>query len=290
MKKLSVFLLALSVSIVLHSQNENPFKKFSYDVLTATSSKGEFREFHDQTDIVEIGSILYNTQTGEIVKVLDRGEPTVDISSATAAMSIDPHCEKYYWISPYAYCLNNPIKFIDPDGRDPIYDREGCFLGTDDKGLKGYAIVMDKDNFKQGMSNKDALSFNTSTIGDVNDKISEHWGNLPNRPDYDGKLTLSEANEWYRNGNGEPLYVDAAQIDLSPVTTKDLTEGKGRVVNFESPGNANSETGLVYGNIHLTLLDANSGAVKLGIEGGLLDNYGFEMHEGVVNIEILQLK
>ena len=32
-------------------------------------------------------------------------------------MSIDPLCEKYYWISPYAYVANNPLKFVDPDGR-----------------------------------------------------------------------------------------------------------------------------------------------------------------------------
>jgi len=31
---------------------------------------------------------------------------------------MDPLCEKYYAISPYAYCGNNPINRIDPDGRE----------------------------------------------------------------------------------------------------------------------------------------------------------------------------
>ena len=30
---------------------------------------------------------------------------------------IDPLCEKYYNVSPYNYCLNNPVKFIDPNGK-----------------------------------------------------------------------------------------------------------------------------------------------------------------------------
>ena len=31
-------------------------------------------------------------------------------------MQTDPMAEKYYWISPHAYCANNPIKFVDPTG------------------------------------------------------------------------------------------------------------------------------------------------------------------------------
>jgi RHS repeat-associated protein len=31
---------------------------------------------------------------------------------------IDPLCEKYYSTSPYAYCVNNPIIMIDPDGKE----------------------------------------------------------------------------------------------------------------------------------------------------------------------------
>ena len=31
---------------------------------------------------------------------------------------MDPLCEKYYNISPYSYCAGNPIRYVDPDGRD----------------------------------------------------------------------------------------------------------------------------------------------------------------------------
>lgn len=120
MKKALFLPILFLFSSYLLSQNENPFAKFGYDVLVASSSKGEFKEFHDQEEIVEIGSVLFNTRTNQIVKILDKDSTTIDISAATAAMSIDPHCERYYWISPYTYCLNNPIKFVDPDGRDIV--------------------------------------------------------------------------------------------------------------------------------------------------------------------------
>ena len=39
--------------------------------------------------------------------------------------SMDEKCEKYYDVSPYAYCMDNPINRIDPDGRDTyLYARQ----------------------------------------------------------------------------------------------------------------------------------------------------------------------
>ena len=34
---------------------------------------------------------------------------------------IDPLCEKYYNVSPYAYCNNSPINAVDPDGNFTVF-------------------------------------------------------------------------------------------------------------------------------------------------------------------------
>ena len=39
--------------------------------------------------------------------------------------SVDPLSMKYYTVSPYNYCLNNPVNYIDPDGRDVFIRYKG---------------------------------------------------------------------------------------------------------------------------------------------------------------------
>ena len=34
--------------------------------------------------------------------------------------TMDPMCEKYYSTSPYTWCGNNPVSYVDPDGRDTL--------------------------------------------------------------------------------------------------------------------------------------------------------------------------
>ena len=42
---------------------------------------------------------------------------------------MDPSSEKYYGVSPYNYCANNPVKYIDPDGKDwyKVQNEEGIW-------------------------------------------------------------------------------------------------------------------------------------------------------------------
>ena len=63
---------------------------------------------------------------------------------------MDPLCEKYYDISPYAYCGGNPINKIDPDGRfiGDYITGNGGFIGTD--GIndgKLYVLKTSKSSF-----------------------------------------------------------------------------------------------------------------------------------------------
>ncbi|MDR2651842.1 MAG: hypothetical protein LBC68_05955, partial [Prevotellaceae bacterium] len=99
MKKTLFSLIILFASACLFAQSaKNPFEKYGYKKqVMFTSSKGEFEEFHDQTDIVEIGSVLFNTKTNKIAGFIDEETASTEIASSTAAMSIDPLCEKYYW-------------------------------------------------------------------------------------------------------------------------------------------------------------------------------------------------
>ena len=51
---------------------------------------------------------------------------------------MDPLCEKYYNMSPYAYCANNPVMCIDPDGKEVgAPDNWGKTLGIREMVLGG---------------------------------------------------------------------------------------------------------------------------------------------------------
>ena len=199
--------------------------------------------------------------------------------------TVDLLAEKYYGVSPYAYCGNNPVRYIDPTGMfiSPIYDKEGKLLGTDAEGLQGTAIIMDKSNFKQGMSHEEALSHDLGYDGLVNDEARSNYATsyagLKDRPDYDGYLTLKEANQWYREGKGQPLYVDISKIDLSPLSIEDLSLSHSVPYNFLSPKHPNMRTGLVYGNLSIMLLNPN-GAIRIGNQNGRIDIYDFDYHKG----------
>ncbi len=47
-------------------------------------------------------------------------------------LSVDPMWEKYMGISPYAYCMGNPVKYVDPDGNiiETLWDAANVTMGV----------------------------------------------------------------------------------------------------------------------------------------------------------------
>ncbi len=208
---------------------------------------------------------------------LDYGARFYDPQLATWHVQ-DPMAEKYYVLSPYNYVAGNPVIMVDPNGSEysPIYDYEGNFLGTDNEGLQGDAIVMNKDNFKQGMSHEDAIEkgqtvsewIESDNFTSVSSglKLLDHYQNLENRPDYDdGYLTIEEGVNWAKNHPNELVFLDASKLNLGNLSIDDFgVPGTRKCINlYYFYGSVPDEVIFVYGNNWMTLLDSD-GNVKIG--------------------------
>ena len=173
--------------------------------------------------------------------------------------TMDPLCEKYYHISPYAYCGGNPMNRVDPDGQNPIYAPNGRFLGTDDLGLQGHYYVMDEKYFTQGMSHFDVgkCAVMGNIPRNVEKIINNHYEKLPERPDFDGFVTVGEGIAWAKSHpnalkNPTPdntLYIDASQLDFGSISTTDFPkEGVEKAQNLFNNDN------ILESSINATLL------------------------------------
>ncbi len=109
------------------------------------------------------------------------------------ALSVDPHADRYWWVTPYAYCNNNPIKIVDPDGRDiwTIYE-DGTINRQEDKTIDRIDVI-DKDGntiqgteAKYGTITQRSLSSPDKSINidlfeiDGNDLAKETFENIAN--------------------------------------------------------------------------------------------------------------
>lgn len=58
-------------------------------------------------------------------------------------LSVDPMAVKYPSLSPYAYCAWNPVKLVDPDGKeiDDYFSKLGKYLGSDNATTDNVRII-----------------------------------------------------------------------------------------------------------------------------------------------------
>jgi hypothetical protein len=85
----------------------------------------------------------------------------------------------------------------------------------------------------------------------------------------DGRISLNEANNWYRDGKGQAITLDASKIDLDFVDTSKWVKGKTYGIQTLTK----SSEGRVLGQITVKYLGNNQVSI-------FSDTYNFEQHGG----------
>lgn len=94
-------------------------------------------------------------------------------------VQVDPLCEYYYNVSPYAYCNNNPVKYIDINGLRP-----GDFFWTMDEAAIDFGLFFNDNSIRQNIeysssilkvkNSRGELGFTYSFPNTGNKDTSEH--------------------------------------------------------------------------------------------------------------------
>ena len=130
----------------------------------------------------------------------------------------DPLAEKYYSVSPYAYCHDNPINAIDPDGRDDFFDENGKFIKKTKTG----------DNIMVKSGSDKYVNFASVDFGKRHGALIGIGSHYLSQVDNDFSLNVE------RTGGCNPLSAGLANI-----------EGTGKyIILIDQDGKVNPEYGI----------------------------------------------
>lgn len=193
MRPLYAFLLLLLLSCPLVGRAQQPFERFGVKIKMLTLSNGRYPEFFTNDSLRRIGSVIYNTRLRRIAYLLppDSLVGRVKPEVTSRWFSPDPLAEKYLFISPYVFVANNPIRYMDPDGRQ--------IVGTD-----GKPVTYTRNEETGKVTFSDNASKSAQRIGNALLTTGVGTEQLDKLISSDVKVTLRVSQEEKTGSNGLP--------------------------------------------------------------------------------------
>jgi hypothetical protein len=192
MKKTVLFMTFFALILRGVTVAQNPYESIGKKAKVLTLSNGKYQEIFTNDTIVPIGSVMYNRVTGDIVAFLTRdtmyAEYNLEPEVVSRWLSPDPLGAKFPQWSPYNYANNNPINFIDPDGRsgEPVIDKTNKTVtvnsnlilygssGSAELATKAAAKIQNQWNDANGKTTIDGVEYSVkfAVTGSYNDKLA----------------------------------------------------------------------------------------------------------------------
>jgi len=197
MKKTILTLSIILATCVGATHAQAIFKKYGFNKKPLTLSKGKYNEFFSNDEVVQIGTVRFNTKTNKVIQLLEEDTTKANYLSDRSSIwySVDPLAEKYPNYSPYVYCKNNPVLYIDPDGRDWYrHDESGATVwqkgNANNIALNNQTFNNIGESYTQKVDNNTSISYNqnnatsvTSNTMKKDDWVSQFskpfWGSTP---------------------------------------------------------------------------------------------------------------
>ncbi len=124
-----------------------------------------------------------------------------DSDILTGWLSVDPMADKYPNISPYAYCGWNPVKLVDPDGKEPSThtDENGnvvAVFNDGDNGVYRHGLNQDGSTVTEYQITKRHEKYGTSARGEYMGK-TKYWDEFMTHNGKTGKAENPEGHIFF---------------------------------------------------------------------------------------------